>query len=83
MSFSNGLVLFQTCGICEWVQNIILDRTNDIDNNERLTLLNNKKNLVLKSIFPVKSYNDTLNDICIRTLRERREVRCMKYFTEI
>ena len=37
----------------------------------------------LKSIFPGKSYNDILNDICLRTLRERREVLCMKYFTEI
>ena len=37
----------------------------------------------LKSIFPGKSYNDILNDIGLRTLRERREVLCMKYFTEI
>ncbi len=37
----------------------------------------------LKSIFPGKSYNDILNDIGLRTLRERREVLCIKYFTEI
>ena len=37
----------------------------------------------LKSIFPGKSYNDILNDIGLRTLREIREVMCMKYFTEI
>ena len=37
----------------------------------------------LKSIFPGKSYNDILNDVGLRTLRERREVLCMKYFTEI
>ena len=37
----------------------------------------------LKSIFPGESYNDILNDIGLRTLRERREVLCMKYFTEI
>ena len=37
----------------------------------------------LKSTFPGKSYNDILNDICIRTPRERREFLCMKYFTEI
>ena len=37
----------------------------------------------LKSIFPGKSYNDIQNDIGLRTLRERREVLCMKYFTEI
>ncbi len=37
----------------------------------------------LKSIFPGKSYNDILNDIGLRTLGERREVLCIKYFTEI
>ena len=37
----------------------------------------------LKSIFPGKSYNDILNDIGVRTLREIREVLCIKYFTEI
>ena len=37
----------------------------------------------LKSTFPGKSYNDILSDIGIRTLREIREVLCMKYFTEI
>ena len=37
----------------------------------------------LKSTFPGKSYNDILNGIGLRTLRERREVLCMKYFTEI
>ena len=37
------------------------------------------QNLALKSIFPGKSYND----IGLRTLRERRGVLCMKYFTEI
>ena len=37
----------------------------------------------LKSIFPGKSYNDILSDIGLRTLRERREVLCMKYCTEI
>ena len=37
----------------------------------------------LTSIFPDKSYNDILNDIGFRTLRERREVLCMKYFSEI
>ena len=37
----------------------------------------------LKSIFPGKSYNDILNDIGLRTLIGRREVLCMKYFTEI
>ena len=37
----------------------------------------------LKSIFPAKSYNDMLNAMGLRTLRERREVLCMKYFTEI
>ena len=37
----------------------------------------------LKSIFPGKSYNDILNDIGLRTLRERREVLSIKYFTEI
>ena len=37
----------------------------------------------LKSIFPGKSYNDILNDIVPRTRRERRDVLCMKYFTEI
>ncbi len=36
-----------------------------------------------KSIFPGKRYNDILNDIGLTTLRERREVLCMKYFTEI
>ena len=37
----------------------------------------------LKSIFPGKSYNDILNDIGLITLRERRDVLCIKYFTEI
>ncbi len=37
----------------------------------------------LKSIFPGKIYTDILNDIGLRTLRERRYVLCMKYFTEI
>ena len=37
----------------------------------------------LKSIFPGKTYNDILNDMCLRTLRERRAVLCGKYFTEI
>ena len=41
------------------------------------------QNRALKSIFPCKSFNDILNDICRRTLRESREVMCMKYFTEI
>ena len=36
----------------------------------------------LKSIFPGKSYNDILKYIGLRTLRERREVLCMKYFIE-
>ena len=34
----------------------------------------------LKSIFPGKSYNDILNDIGLRTMKERRYVLCMKYF---
>ena len=37
----------------------------------------------LKSIFPGKSYNDILNDIGLRTLRERREILCIKHLTEI
>ena len=41
------------------------------------------QNRALKSIFPGNSYNDILNDICLRTLRERRELLCMTYFTEI
>ena len=38
------------------------------------------KNRALKSIFPGKSYNDILNDMGLRTLRERREVLCMFLF---
>ena len=34
-------------------------------------------------IFPGKSYNDILNDTGLRTLKERRDVLCMKYFAEI
>ena len=41
------------------------------------------QNRALKSIFPGKSYNDILNDTGLRTLKERRDVLCMKYFAEI
>ena len=41
------------------------------------------QNRALKSIFPGKSYTDILYDIGLRTLRERREILCMTYFTEI
>ncbi len=41
------------------------------------------QNIALKTIFPGKSYNDILNDIILRTLRERREFLRMMYFTEI
>ena len=41
------------------------------------------QNRALKSILPGMSYNDILNDTCLRTLKERRNVLCMKYFAEI
>ena len=41
------------------------------------------QNRALKSIFPGKSYNDILNETGLRTLKERRDVLCMKYFAEI
>ena len=41
------------------------------------------QNHALKSIFPGMSYNDILNDTGLRTLKERRDVLCMKYFAEI
>ena len=41
------------------------------------------KNRALKSIFPGNSYNDILNDTGLITLKERRYVLCMKYFSEI
>ena len=41
------------------------------------------QNRALKSIFPGMSYNDILNDTGLRTLKERRDVLCMKYFVEI
>ena len=37
----------------------------------------------MKSIFPGISYNDILNDTGLRTLKERRNVLCMKYFAGI
>ena len=37
----------------------------------------------LKSIFPCMSYDDILNDTRLRTLKERRDVLCMKYDAEI
>ena len=42
-----------------------------------------KKNRALKSIFPGMSYNDILNETGLRTLNERRDVLCVKYFAEI
>ena len=41
------------------------------------------QNRALKSIFPGMSYNDILNDTGLRTLKERRNVLCMKYFAGI
>ena len=41
------------------------------------------QNRALKSILPGKSYNDILIDAGLRTLKERRDVLCMKYFAEI
>ena len=41
------------------------------------------QNRALKSIFPGKSYNDIFNDTGLRTLKEIRDVLCMKYFAEI
>ena len=41
------------------------------------------QNRALKSIIPGMSYNDILNDTGLRTLNERRNVLCMKYFAEI
>ena len=41
------------------------------------------QNRALKSIFPGNSYNDILNDTGLRTLKERRDVLCMKYFADI
>ena len=41
------------------------------------------QNRASKSIFPGKSYNDIRNDTGFRTLKERRDVLCMKYFAEI
>ena len=41
------------------------------------------QNRALKSIFPGKSYNEIFNDTGLRTLKERRDVLCMKYFAEI
>ena len=32
------------------------------------------QNRALKSIFPGMSYNDILNDTCLRTLKERRDI---------
>ena len=41
------------------------------------------QNRALKSMFAGMSYNDILNDTGLRTLKERRDVLCMKYFAEI
>ena len=41
------------------------------------------QNRALKSIFPGMSYNDILNDTGLRTLKEIRNVLCMKYFAGI
>ena len=41
------------------------------------------QNRALKSIFPGMSYNDILNDTGLRTLKERRNVLCMKYVAGI
>ena len=41
------------------------------------------QNRALKSIFPGMSYNDILNDTGLRTLKERRNILCMKYFAGI
>ena len=41
------------------------------------------QNRAFKSVFPGNSYNYILNDTCLRTLRDRRDVLFMKYFAEI
>ena len=41
------------------------------------------QNRAFKSIFPGKIYNDIPNDTGLSTLRDKREVLCMKYFTKI